>query len=270
MAWSISGTISSDGEQPSYPDGPADTGNHVEDLTPSGSITASTPGQVIENLYITGQLLIRAAGVVVRNCTIESDAYYPVDVDSSGASVDMSDCTIFGTQSICAAAILCGAGEGTFTRVDVSACQDGVKLGNNSTLQHSWVHDTLVSEEAHADGVQSSGPTNQQILYNRIEVPMPNGNSAILLGGGETRPAAHNVLVQGNYLDGGNYIFYGPADVDGNVTDPPSSHVYVLDNVFGRNFQYGPCSQWEDGDEEDPNVWSGNVYADDGSPVSPG
>ena len=66
-----------------------------------------------------------------------------------------------------------------------------------------------------------------------------------------------NILVEGNWLSGGNYTIYM------NEWNYPVSDMTLLNNRFTRFFQYGPLS-----DKFGGAVISGNVWEDTGELMS--
>jgi hypothetical protein len=92
------------------------------------------------------------------------------------------------------------------------------------------------------------------VRNNRIENP-DQQTSCVLIGA--DLDSISNVVVEGNYLNGGNYTVYAGADRGNSATG-----IKIINNRFGRDFVFGPKSV-------DGNItWSGNVWADTGAPVN--
>ena len=99
-------TLSSDGNggttvvDPSLYPNATNTGVQagVNLTTHSGSLTLSTPGQVVSGLIITGGVQITASNVTLENCIIEVPASAPWDVGVNGGltGVNIENCEIVG------------------------------------------------------------------------------------------------------------------------------------------------------------------------------
>ncbi|MDQ4054429.1 MAG: right-handed parallel beta-helix repeat-containing protein [Actinomycetota bacterium] len=240
--------------------GPADTGVPPgTELTPSGSITVTEDGAELDALDISGTVQIDADDVVIRRSKIHGDGDgFGVRVVSG--SVTIEDSEIHGFEN--------GIVFGNYTarRVDIhSMTADGVKLGSNSTLEDSYIHDLAPSTGAHADGAQleSAGAENVVVRGNTIDLASPEvhsgfgGNSAIILKPDLGDHGAGGILVESNYLNGGNYTLYLTNDSSGREL----RDVTIRNNRFGRVHRYGPHSV------DSPCTCTDNVWDDTSSPV---
>jgi hypothetical protein len=116
---------------------------------------------------------------------------------------------------------------------------DGVRLGSNTVLERSYVHDLSRRLESHNDTAQTLGGSgirvigNTLLAYNQLTDDPMNG---AIQTGRLTSPLSA-MLVEGNYMDGGSYTVRGGAGPrDGHLIEN-----YVFrDNVFGPNCMYGP------------------------------
>ena len=73
-------------------------------LTPSGGLTISTAGTVIDGRDITGQVVVNAPNVTIRNSRIRTNAMFAVDNNSTGLLVEDSEiinCAWSGKQLPC-------------------------------------------------------------------------------------------------------------------------------------------------------------------------
>lgn len=225
-------------------------------LAASGSITASTAGQVIEAKNITGAVTITAPNVVIRKSKIaRPQTGYVVTITGSG-SVRIEDSEIVGgTDGIV-------GNNWTCLRCDIYGFgKDGVKLGNNVLLQDSYVHGSRRLPDAHIDASQmQNGSTNVRLIHNHMDprgIDGDYGNSAVIikrdLGGSGAGP----VLLERNLFAGGNFTVYvvsGSAGVQQNVT--------VRDNVWiAKTARFGTHSV------KIPVTWTGNRL-DNGSALS--
>ena len=135
---------------------------------------------------------------------------------------------------------------------------DGTKLSSNVLLEDCWVHHLGMSEGAHADAVQIRGGTNIVIRSNFFDIPKPtvspySSNACLMMDSGES--PLSNVLVEGNWLSGGNYTIYLTPGADPHGV----SDITLSNNRFTRHFLYGPLNaKWKGA------VISGNVWEDTG------
>lgn len=69
------------------------------DLTPSGSVSSTHDGQIIERLNVTGEVLINHNNVTVRQCAINYQGNVTAVRQISGESAIIQHCTISGSPS---------------------------------------------------------------------------------------------------------------------------------------------------------------------------
>ena len=219
-------------------------------LTPrSGDITVNVNGTILENIDLKGAIRVYADNVTIRNVKITTGGYWPILFDGTGGVVE--DSTIVGTVDSQA----CVGGSGmTIRRLNCSGAGDGVKLGSDSTMTDSYIHDLGTGPESHNDGCEL-GSKNVTVRHNTI-LNAQGQTAAVFIGA--SAPST-NILVEDNVLAGGGYTVYGP--------DPGSSNVRVVNNKFSTRYFaksgfYGPVAYWKTGSG---NEWSGNVWMDGAS-----
>ncbi len=222
-------------------------------LKASGPLTVTTPNQVIDGLDISGAVTINASGVVIRNSRIHGSGSGD-GVRVVSGSVTVQDSEIYGFEN--------GIGYSNWTALRVNihgTTGDGVKLGSNTTLQDSWIHDLTPAAGAHSDGGQmQSGVTNLVVRHNRIDLAnSASTNSALFLAPDLGPSTVGPVLVEKNYLSGGNFTVFV---VDGNNGQYIVQNITVRDNTFGDS-SYGSARV------NVPVTWSGNV-ATSGAAIS--
>jgi hypothetical protein len=221
-------------------------------LQPSGSLVVDDDGAVIDGLDVTGSILVEADDVTIRRTRVTSDDYYPIRLADGARRLLVEDVEVAGLGD-CESAI--NFQHYTARRVDVHGCSDGLKIGNATTVVDSYIHDMRMTPGSHNDGIQSTGGTGIVIRGNRIVNPS-NQTSCILLG--DEEGAIDGVLVEGNWLDGGNYTIYAGA----GTTNP---NITVRGNRFGRHAVFGLFTA------TDPArvLWTANVWDDTGLPALP-
>jgi hypothetical protein len=220
-------------------------------LKASGSITSSHDGQIIENVHVTGTIEVRHKNVVIRNFKVTGTSSYGIRVYEGGPSAIIEDGEITGA----------GVGAGVYgvnytaRRLNIHHLGgDGLKAEANVVIENCWVHHLGLSPGSHADGIQVQKGANFIFRNNNFEVQIGvnNGgedpNAAIFLG-----PAfgpIDNVLIEGNWMNGGNYTIYSNG----------CSNVRIQNNFFGRNYRYGTLSSSPH--PSSPIVWLNNRWLD--------
>ena len=241
------------------PAGPATTGvPRGKKLTPSGPLNIWTPGTVIDGLDIDGCVTVSGSNVVIRNTRIHCDAPKgDVAVYQRGGAKNLllEDVEIDGrgTSPVCV-----GWTSYTVRRANIHDCVDGARFGSSVIIEDSWVHDMVKIGSLHPDALQTTGGEDVVIRGNTLQ-PQHGTNdvsNAALMVGTELSPRVlDRVLVENNYLDGGNYALNVRADVN-------ARQIAIRNNRFGDATRFGPVIT-------PPQVplGTGNVYAATGGPV---
>jgi hypothetical protein len=222
-------------------------------LAPSSGFTVSTAGAVIDSLAISGTITVKAPNVVIRRCQFTGDdEEYAVQVVSG--SVRIEDSEIAGGYHTAGV----GYDNWTALRLDVhNVPDDGFKLGDNTLLADSWLHDFTPEQNAHADGVQmQSGVVNATIRHNTIDIA---GNAALFLAPDLGPSTDGPLLVENNILGGGNYTLF---NVDGNNGQYTVANITIRNNKFLHDARFGSVLQ------NVPSAWTDNVYADSSEAIA--
>jgi hypothetical protein len=233
-------------------------------LTPSGSMTISAAGTVVDGRDIKGCVTVNAPNVTIRKSRVRCDGSSAIRSGSTGLTIE--DTTVE-----------CGnkAGQTAITpanyaarRVDASRCENTMWADNDVLIEDSFIHDEIPYDPArdpHTDGIQvPAGGKNITIRHNTVyggyESQSNFGNSAITTG---ASPGAGNtnLTITDNLLAGGGFTVYCP-DVSSSFTFTNNRFSRVLvDTVGGFGPMYSTCD-----DDYDPS----NVYHETGEPVSMG
>lgn len=153
---------------------------------------------------------------------------------------------------------------------DISVFGDALSMGQGN-LHDNYVHDivpfiNLGGEWQHTNAVISDGGGEGEltIRHNTLlnSTPADKGPSASVGLYADVAPVTHTT-VDGNWMAGGAYSFYGGST--------GANHITVTDNYFSPVYYknsgvYGPVNAWNTGGEG--NVWRNNKMAD-GTPVNP-
>jgi len=226
--------------------GPSDPGA----LVASGSHNITTNGTVLENVNISGNVVINADNVTLRNFRLHDSAIYGIKIEPGHSGILIEDGEIYGFS----AGIL-GAGW-TGRRLYIhDVGSDAIKAqgpGGPTLVEYSFVEKIGMTVDSHADANQCTGGSNITFRYNNMWIPAEgpnypgapyNTNSAFMNSG-----TISNFVIEHNWLNGGNYTIYCMPGVS------------VRYNRFGRDYRFGPiagtCTQE-----------LGNVWDDTGKPI---
>jgi hypothetical protein len=212
-------------------------------LTPSGSITASTPGQVIQNLDITGGITVKANNVTIKNVR--------VTIPAPGCG------PIGGTTSVCAAwgiNISSGVGGTIIQDTEITVADGytgawGVHNSGDDTnkglriymheVDCDWwgvgdVRDSYMYAQGrinadHIENIYWGGGTGSVIsIHNTFFNPVDQTATIF------TKTDFGNintVTIDNNFLVGGGYILYGGTSGTGGTVVGPFT---VTNNRFAR------------------------------------
>ncbi|MGE3327833.1 MAG: hypothetical protein AB7N61_20780 [Acidimicrobiia bacterium] len=219
-------------------------------LRPSSSFQIVEAGTVIENVEVTGQIDVGANDVTIRNVKINATGLYGVRSLPGMTGLVIENVEIVGVTEKCSAGV--APNQYTARRVEVSGCEDGFKVGNNTTIEGSWVHSLRYSGGAHNDAIQAVGGSNIQILRNRLDGPWQAQTSAMILHS-DLLPL-EDVRIAENLISGGTYSLY----VKAKPGMPEPRDVVVEDNVWIRDsYKFGSHNQTGAG-----VTWRGNRFED--------
>lgn len=194
----------------------------------NGPMTITTPGTVIENVIIDGQLTVKAANVTIRNCVIKSDDWWGIEGENSpNLRVEYSD--IIG-GSLTNSGIL---GSGTFVGNDISHVSIGIQLtAGASTVSNNYIHDLFYgSADPHYDGITAMGGQNHVVIeHNTISVPGDHGTAAVFLS--NIFGSVNDVTVRDNLMLGNpSYTMY--VGGDGITTNVTVENNYLERGAYG-------------------------------------
>jgi hypothetical protein len=259
------------------------TGANLSTLTPSGSITASTAGQVIENKDVTGQITVAAPNVTIRNVRVTATASGSGSAAISGnePGLKVINSTVRGSgpgSSTVEAAIRDYAGL-TVEGSNLTLCNECVQ-GWPLTMKNTYSKVSSIYPGAHAENIYiCSGTVNvdHSTLLNE------QGQTATVFGdticGGK-----NNYTVTNSLLAGGGYVFYpqangsgsgGTTTITGNriarclTASTTSSDGHHLCKSGGDSSGYFPggggygVGSYFSG----ALTWSGNVWDDSGASI---
>lgn len=209
--WNMDLTQSPDSRGIGLWEPPPTAGCHGELDVYVGPPNINDEGTVLENLYITKTISVRADNVTFRNCLIEYDPDAPdpsywwgIDIDGrapAGDNVLIENCTIIGGFNGGNSCIGLGRSNIIVRDCDLQGYDNGLMVGGTDCIiEGNYIHNLARRPgqpvgEAHVDGIQSSGCTNLIIRDNWIE-GWDTSNIILKADGGPIT----NVLIEGNTL----------------------------------------------------------------------
>jgi hypothetical protein len=230
----------------------------------NGDQTFSTSGQVITGKDFHGYVKVTGSNITFINCIFRGGT---PNGDNGLLNTEAGTNTVVEDSEFVplhpAATI-----DGVWTantklyRVNIHGSVDGMKAGNNTLVQDSYIHDMswFASDPnqgggpTHNDGVQSfDGVSGVTLRHNNIDMSTTyDGNSAL-------QDSASNVTVDNNWLDGGGCTL--------NFADHGHSlpALVVTNNRFGRHSAYQCPILLSNLLSLAQNT--GNVWVDTGTPI---
>lgn len=236
-------------------------------LKKAGAITVRTDGAVIDGVQANTEINVQANNVTIRDTHLGGDGQWGIIQRQgfSGLRVENTEINGDGVHKV-QYGILNQGGMITVSRVYIHTVSDGIQT-DQGLIQDSLIMGLKEFPQDHVDGIQSDGgpnPGQKLVIRHNVVLNPVSQTSAIAIFQDFGR--AHDVTVDQNLLAGGGYALYGGKGQYGT-----SSNIKITRNVFSKVLfrnagAFGPVTAFEQGPG---NVWSGNVWADTGKPVSP-
>ena len=216
-------------------------------LRNTGSVSVNTPGAVIENLNISGGLVIGADNVTVRNVRVEgSSSTALIRINRDVKNTVIEHCEVIVDSGGANGGIGYLGRNTTVRNCEISGFADGIKVESGGLYENNYIHVSKPDASGkHLDGVQASGDSDYTIRNNVIEAPIDvGGNSAVFVQAWNGYENFHvsNVTVANNYLRGGNYVLFlnGGKDSDGSIEASWVHNYRATGNVFARDgYRFG-------------------------------
>jgi hypothetical protein len=207
----------------------------------SGELLTTTPGQTIQNLNLTGYIIVRHNNTTIQDCIINLTGFDPtqffwnISASTPTTGTIIRRCRIIGNSSNSAIETenMSGA-EVSFC--DISGMENGIFIGSNAkNLHDNYIHDLTGLGDPHIDGIQGTGGfTSLTINHNNI---LSRDTSCIIL---QNETAGFSgVTITNNRLIGQSALGYGilcqkkPGGSGGAV-----DNITVTGNRFGGNIQF--------------------------------
>jgi hypothetical protein len=229
-------------------------------LTPAGPQIITSSGAVVDGLDIHGRIEVRANKVTIRRTRVTSSDYWPIRIFSGYVGTIIEDVEVVGVNSSSNGGGQAGILGDNYTalRDNIHGTIDGLRVGANTVVQDSWVHDLVTESGSHSDAIQSQGGAHIRILGNDLAGPFRAANSSLLLAADSPGSDLSDVIVEGNVFSGGAYSVYVR-----HVAPHAFSDVHIRNNRWIKGSAvYGPTSI--DGALSE---WVGNTW-DDSAPIN--
>jgi hypothetical protein len=208
--------------------------------THDGDLTVTTPGTVIENMLITGDLQVRANNVTVRRTRVMGIIWDQYDDNEQFSGLLIEDTEVgpdtgvldWGNGAV-------GTAGFTARRVEIHNVTDGFRVsGDNIVIEDSFVKLSVRPGECnHLDAVQGyGGGTNVVITHNTFDARGSCGNSAVFFA--DSSPQAD---VEDNIMLGGAYsLRLQQAEV-------PGTFIAIDNRIVQNSYDNGPVYIFDSG-----------------------
>jgi len=229
-------------------------------LTPSGPISSSSNGQIIDALNITGTVTLNHANVTLKRCRIrQADVNGVIKPLAVGCRIQ--DCELDGSGGEYTTGIWVINGV-LIERVGVHHCENGFDVGDTGgTIRDCYLHDMTVEHaepSPHVDGLQGSSNMGN-LTVEHCQFYMPNVATSAINIYNEVGGTANHITINNNLFrsdhTGMGYIAYFPRFAGW-------SNIVFTDNI---------CQQTNKGYFDSPQnvtTWFGNVDYDTGLPLT--
>lgn len=231
----------------------------------NGDVNITVDGTVIDGKDVRGFIIINADNVTVKNTLVRGRAPSGngamINIQS-GSNILLEDITIAPATSYVQ---LDGVWGDNFIarRLDISGNVDGMKVGSNSTIEQSYIHDLVEfasdpnqgGGSSHNDGIQILSGSNITISGSNISLTS-DMNAGIQITQDYGYVTA--TTINGNWFDGGGCTVNIAHKVKSSL-----SGVTLTNNRFGRN-SYWNCPillSTQSNVAMSNNVWDDNGQA---------
>jgi hypothetical protein len=227
---------------------------------------------VLDGLDIPYNVDITASDVTVRRVRIRlGGESFGISLRHT-ADVTITDSEIIGASASGRDRLLVGIkdlyGDSSglqVLRTDVSRASTGIQV-DGGLVRDCYIHDLGFTSGDHVNGITSNASDGSllSIVHNTVFNGFDQTDAVSLF---EDFGRQANRIIASNLLAGGGYTLYAGANPGGAAT----SDIRVTGNRFARLYHpgggsHGPVTAYESGPG---NVWSANIWDEDGAPVTP-
>ncbi|MFO0671179.1 MAG: right-handed parallel beta-helix repeat-containing protein [Polyangiaceae bacterium] len=240
---------------------------------PSNVIAAGT---VIDGKDVSTCLTISAPNVTIKRSRIRCSGDYALYQGGGAQGLLVEDVEITsastagaGEQSSVDRAMLFTDGA-TVRRAYVHGTRRGVALGDNTTIEASYIGDNVNNTAAHSSAVAAWGGTKNVVLRNNNLSTAPNTMASSAASFYPESGPNVGFTIVGNLFDtdGGYAMYVGYTPSAG---ESPNTSFQITDNWFGVRYHpecgsYGPVTNANDGLQAGGGTWQRNRWYAPGTP----
>jgi hypothetical protein len=205
-----------------------------------GDVNTTTDGQVIDSLDVEGGTInVKNNNVTIRRVRVvaPSTALSPIGIRvwDGHTGIVVTDCEINMMDRPSGVGI--GYAGYTVQRCNIWGAMKSIQIGDHVTALDNWVHDPYTGGDSHTEDIAifgSTTPTQSVIRHNSLS--NPHSQTAVVFIKTDQGPV-NGVIIDDNYLDGGNYTVYSVIGYWDHKTAP--QNISVTNNVFTHNAVYG-------------------------------
>jgi Domain of unknown function (DUF4082) len=227
---------------------------------------STTDNAIVENLIIDGHVETTGKNVTVRNNRIlQTGEDWAVALRTTvNATVTHNTIGVTGAPRL-----MVGVkdiyGDSTGTTVsynDISNASTGIQM-YAGLVENNYIHDLGMNDGDHINGFTSNLGTDPLTIRNNTILNKFNQTDAISLF--QDFGVEGNRLITGNLVAGGGYTIYG-----GDGSFGKTFNIQITNNRFSRIYypnggSYGPLAHFDNQGAD--NLWSGNYWDEDESPI---
>jgi hypothetical protein len=239
-------------------------------LQKSGSVFASRAGQVIEGLDITGEIVVTAPNVVIKNTKLtggrgagSSDWAIIIRDNSDNLTIQDSEVTTpAGSEQDIPCIFNISDSAPRLLRVNIHGCTQGVSSGAG-LIEDSYIHDmSQVPGLSHVDSIASNGGGGLTVRHNTIFNQFAQTAAVALF---QDFGIQKDDLIENNLIAGGGYSIYGGGGKFGATSNIKIINNRFSDKYFKQSGYWGPLAWFTASDSG--NAFSNNYWDKDLSPV---
>ena len=201
-------------------------------LKPSGTITVSQPGTVIDGLDVDGEIYVEASDVTIKNTRVTGHSWAVIDVAQGASNVTIQDVEVDGSGTAGAEGRRHpGSRDHPSGRHPRRRERGGAPLGIRLARQ---LHPRPCRTRRPALRRRADGRrrVRHRLDHNTIDITDHSSVSAVMIDNDFGPVDA--ITVKNSLLMGGSYTIY----VDGKFSNDPITNVTYADNQFVKG-EYG-------------------------------
>jgi hypothetical protein len=234
------------------------------------AVEVTSPGAVLSDLSVTGNLNIKAADVTVDNVAVTNsgNGWGIGLMHSANATIEHSSVSSPAGADRLQVAVKDIYGDATGTNIQTTNIWNtdtAIQL-SAGTVANNYIHNLEADAGDHVNGIVSDAgvAAGLTVTHNTVFNPISQTDCIALF---EDFGPQMNATVTNNLLSGGGYEVYGGANSGGATP----THITITGNRFATTYypaggSYGPAAAVS---TTGTDTWSGNTWDATGATVSP-